>query len=97
MEAKDTVISPKGLRAIRDRIRKSDPNLSADREAEIALATAYEQHKISFKAGEQQGIPKGRKEVVEWLKQHPSMTLVLEQFPGFKEEWQAKLKEWEVK
>ena len=55
MEAKDTVMSREDLRSIRDRIRELSPTLSADREGEIAEATAQSQAEISFKAGIVQG------------------------------------------
>lgn len=62
MEAKDTVMNPKELRAIRERVRILSPELSADREGDIAQVTAENQAEITFPLGKQEG----RKEVVEW-------------------------------
>lgn len=56
--------------------------------------TAYQ----NFKAGEEQGIQKGRREVVEWIqKRDCPYTIFVEKVHVFKVvdlEWQSKLKEW---
>lgn len=62
-------------------------------------AVAKAQAEISFPAGEKQGIEKGRKEVVEWVKQNHwhSADGHLEGDGINDKKWQAKLKEWEIK
>ena len=77
MEAKETVLTP-DLRMVLSP-HQDNGKLLAEQQAEI-----------SFPLGEKQGIDKGRKEVVDWLK------LAAAEADFMLDAWQAKLKEWGI-
>lgn len=104
MEAKDTVMGDgEILRAIEEGYEVVD---GIETRVIHAKSIAKVQAEISFPAGEKQGLQKGIREVVEWIKENASKVICHNQpdFPedyidigrlGIKDtEWQAKLKEW---
>jgi len=72
VDPKDTILKPEELKAIRDKVRKLDSQLSADREAYIALITAENQAIISFPAGEVE-------EKTKWIKSCSQNGITIEQ------------------
>ena len=93
MKAKDTIMSDEQLAEAH-----SYPNGNHLRRI------AQTQAEITFALGEEQGIQKGRREVVEWVKEHSEVKAeytddlhllrsYIELPSGL---WQAKLKEWGI-